>query len=166
MRTGGEERMSAAVEDCLEAILGLEQVGKPARVRDLAGKLAVHKSTVSATLKALAAKKLVDYSPYEIAALTSAGRAIAERVSLRHALIRSFLADVLLLDDAVADTNACRLEHGMDKAVADRLVLFAQFLQAQSGEPAERVKGFSGYVKRHGRSARFAARGRAGEGGR
>jgi DtxR family Mn-dependent transcriptional regulator len=121
--------VSATVEDYLEAILNLEREKRVARVRDIAKALSVHKSTVSAALKSLADKSLINYSPYETTTLTPRGRRIAEEVSHSHGVIRRFLTDVLLVDEGVAEANACRMEHDVDKAVLDRLVLFARFLR-------------------------------------
>jgi len=121
--------VSSTLEDYLEAILSLIEAKGEARVSDLAAELSVHKSTVTAALKALAEKGLLKYAPYETATLTVKGRGIARRVVHDHEVIRDFLRNILLVEEDAAEKNACRMEHVMDKAVLDRLVVFANSMK-------------------------------------
>lgn len=132
--------ISSALEDYLEAILTLEQTKGAARVRDIADAVSVHKSTVTAALKALSDKGLLNYSPYELATLTPAGRAMAEGITQNHAAIRRFLRDVLLLEDGVAERNACRMEHVMEPDVLERMKLYARLVRDQREQGDRRVK--------------------------
>lgn len=126
-----DQDISAVQEDYLEAILALEADHGRARVRDLAERLSVHKSTVTAALKVLADKALVEHEPYGRIVMTDAGRLAAERVTKDHSALKAFLKDVLLFDATVAEENACRMEHVMDRAVINRLVAFASFVKDQ-----------------------------------
>ena len=131
--------ISSTLEDYLEVILALSAKGDKARAGDIAEALSVHKSTVTAALKTLTAKGLVSYAPYESAALTAQGRKIAERVVHDHTVIKQFLTDILQIKDAVAEANACRMEHVMDRTVLDRLVLFAGQLRQWRDSDDERL---------------------------
>ncbi len=91
-------RISATLGDYLEAILALSQVGGDARVRDISERLSVHKSTVTAALKTLAEKDLVEHEPYGTVVLTAAGNRIATRVARSHSVVKRFLPDVLIED--------------------------------------------------------------------
>lgn len=146
-------KISATLEDYLEAILKLDNEKGAARVRDIAGELSVHKSSVSSALHNLADKKLVNYSPYELATLTPAGRKIAEEVSRNHGVIRRFLSDVLLVDDDVAERNACRIEHVVDRGVMERLALFAKFVNNCPRAGDDWIAGFERYVENMGEPA-------------
>lgn len=152
--------MSAAREDYLEAILRCDAHGG-ARVGALAQALGLHKSTVSATLKALAARGLVRHSPYGTVRLTPAGRLIARRVDSRHARLAGFFGDVLLLDDKAACADACRAEHVLSAAALERLTRLAELL---CGNPA-RKRAWRGRFrlagKRSGRRGPRGARGGA-----
>jgi DtxR family Mn-dependent transcriptional regulator len=119
--------VSTSTEDYLEAILRLVSEKGAARVRDIAAALSVHKSTVSATLKAMSEKGLVNYSRYEITTLTAMGQEIAQDVQSRHEVIRRFLSDVLGASVEAAEANACRMEHIMDHEVMERLSLLVSF---------------------------------------
>jgi DtxR family transcriptional regulator, Mn-dependent transcriptional regulator len=121
--------LTTTMEDYLEAIAWLVGDSGSARVRDIAAALTVHKSTVTAALRTLAEKGLVNYAAYEHATLTAAGRKIADDVIRRHEIVRSFLMQVLALNSDVADANACRMEHILDAEVLDRLACFAEFVK-------------------------------------
>lgn len=124
--------ISAVQEDYLEAILALESECKRVRVRDIAARLEVHKSTVTAALKNLAEKGLVEYEPYGQIKMTRSGRHTAERVYATHTALKSFLTGILMVDHETAERNACRMEHVMDRDVLDNLVQFTDFMQANA----------------------------------
>ncbi|NLF16197.1 MAG: metal-dependent transcriptional regulator [Lentisphaerae bacterium] len=124
--------VSAALEDYLEAIAELDGRGQPARSRDIAARVGVHKSTVTAALRSLSAKGLAEYSPYSAVALTDAGRRVAEQVRLRHCQLRRFLVDTLGMGAKAADAAACRLEHAIDRDCLDRLVRLGEFLESSA----------------------------------
>jgi len=121
--------LSASLEDYIEAIARLIAEKGTARVRDIARALSVHKSTVTAALKGLSRRGLVNYSPYEVATLTPEGRRVANEIIQSHEVLRRFLADILLVDNEAANENACRMEHAVDQEVLDRLCLFTEFLK-------------------------------------
>ncbi len=123
-----EQKLTASLEDYLEAILFLVRRNRVARVRDIAGELKVGMSSVTSALKSLAGRKLVNYDPYQFVTLTDRGGELAEQVSRRHYDIRRFLCDVLGLDAQEAEANACRMEHAVDEAVLERLRLFGEFV--------------------------------------
>ncbi len=133
---GNSLQLSPTLEDYLEVISRVISKRRVARVRDVAAAMGVHKSTVTAALKSLSEKGLVEYSPYEVTTLTASGRKAAAEVLRRHELIRDFLTDVLLIDEAVADANACRMEHAMDAEVLERFAMFAELAKEKrhSGE--------------------------------
>ena len=118
--------LNASAEDYLEAIFQLVGENGAARTGDIARRLGVHKSTVTGALHGLADKGLVNYSPYAAAGLTARGRRVAGEIVRRHQVLHRFLREVLLLDEPVAEANACRIEHGLDRQVVDRLVAFIE----------------------------------------
>jgi DtxR family Mn-dependent transcriptional regulator len=122
------DNLTASMEDYLEAVLFLIRQHRVARVRDIAGRLKVGMPAVSAALKSLAGKKLVNYDPYQFVTLTDRGSELAEQISRRHYDLSRFLTDVLGMDPQAADANACRMEHAVDEAVLERLRLFGQFV--------------------------------------
>ena len=122
------KRLTASLEDYLEAILVLERRGRVARVRDIAGRLGVGMPSVTAALKALSKKGLVNYDPYQVVTLTNRGGRAAAEVTRRHMILRRFLAEVLGLSGELAEANACRMEHAADDSLLDKLAALAEFL--------------------------------------
>jgi DtxR family Mn-dependent transcriptional regulator len=115
------DKLSPSMEDYLEAVLALIRTGQVARVRDIAGRLNVGMSSVSIALRALGAKGLVNYDPYQVVTLTDEGRRLGESVDRRHMVLQEFLTDVLGVAGDVAQANACRIEHAIDDEVLERL---------------------------------------------
>ena len=124
--------VSAALEDYLEAIAELGGTRGTVRSRDLAARLRVHKSTVTAALHSLAEKGLVHYAPYVAVSLTVSGRAVAGQVCRRHQVLRRFLGGILGMDALGADETACRLEHAVDPECLERLLRLGAFLESSA----------------------------------
>ena len=133
-------------EDYLETLLRLQERQGAARVGELATALGVHKSTVTATLKTLANRGLVEHTRYGAARLTEAGTAIAARTTARHALIRDYLTRMLLLDPVTADANACRMEHILDAATISRLEMAVRFDATRPRAAADWRRDFEAFL--------------------
>ena len=120
--------LSENLEDYLETILVLQNENAVARVKDIADKLGVASGTVTAALRVLSEKELINYKPYSYITLTKKGKRIAQEVLRRHNVVKDFLQCVLLLDESKAEENACRMEHSMDKIAVNRLVQFIEYI--------------------------------------
>jgi len=127
VKPGKKRRAGAQAEDFLEAILRLGRDGRTARVRDLADELGLHKSTVSLALKGLAERGLVEHDRYDSCRLTPKGEAIAAEVDRSHEAIQDFLSTVLGIRESEAASNACRMEHVVDRRVLGRIGDFVRF---------------------------------------
>ncbi|OPZ26568.1 MAG: Transcriptional regulator MntR [Lentisphaerae bacterium ADurb.BinA184] len=136
------DALTASLEDYLEAILRIERSKRAARAKDIADALHVHSSSVTGALRALARRRLVNYAPYDLVTLTPGGRRRAADVAWRHEVLRGFLVNVLNLDDGVADTGACRLEHAIPPEVLRRLILFIEALRAVPSEHSGWLRDF------------------------
>ena len=124
-----DENLTPALEDYLEAILVQVRRSRVARVRDVARRLDVGMPSVSAAVKSLRQRKLVDHDPYAFITLTGRGRRLAEKIVERHQVLRDFLANGLAIGADAADRNACRMEHAVDGVVIERLVRLGEFLR-------------------------------------
>lgn len=119
-------KVTAVLEDYLEAIFHLSRCEEGARSRDIAESLHVHKSTVTSALRALKQMRLIHYSPYGAATLTPEGKKVAQDVVLRHETLRSFFTDILGVDAGTAETAACGMEHSMPREIVEKLARFAR----------------------------------------
>ncbi len=121
------KELTESQEDYLEAILAIAGKGGAAHVSDVAERLGVAQPSATGAIKMLKRRRLVNYDPYKSVTLTAAGRQQAELVANRHAIIKRFLRDVLGLHNAVAEANACRMEHAVDRNVLQRIRKFTEF---------------------------------------
>lgn len=141
MTTAGQS-LSAEMEDYLETIAALLHDHGEARVTDIAKSLSVRKPSVTQALRTLAERGFLRYEPYQSPVLTALGRKAAERVQHRHDVIKRFLVEVLLVDRELAESNACRLEHAVDKEVLDHLAHFVDFVQRCPRGGAKWIRGY------------------------
>jgi len=121
--------LSSAMEDYLEAIYHLEQERRIARVRDIAKRLDVKMSSVSSALKSLGSRGLIRYDPHQFITLTEQGIEKAKEIVRKHEVLHRFLVRILQVEPAVAEDNACRIEHHLDPEVIDKLITFVEFME-------------------------------------
>jgi DtxR family Mn-dependent transcriptional regulator len=98
----------------------------PVRVRDLARQLSVSRPSVVAALGQLEERGLVRHEHYGGVELTAGGARLARAIYGRHMVLHRFLRDVLGVSDAVASTDACRLEHALSPETAGKLLDFVE----------------------------------------
>lgn len=139
-----ETPLTASQEDYIEAIYAIVLDRSVARVKDIAERLQVHKSTVTAALHQLSDRKLVNYAPYEAATLTAEGQRIGRTVLRRHETLKRFLVEVLGIDDRTAAETACKMEHVIPASVIERFTRFAEYFESCPYASAQWRKG-SGY---------------------
>lgn len=133
--------ISARLEDYLETIWLLSQGGAGAHVADIARRLGVSRPTVTEALGSLVEKGLVLHERYAAATLTAEGATRARAVRRKHEALRRFLIDVLSLDPAAADEQACLLEHGASRELTDRLAEFTEFIETCPRAGSKWVRG-------------------------
>jgi len=130
MKPTSSQDTSAAIQDYVKAVHGLQQRSRGAAVSTtaLARHLGVTPGSVSAMVKRLAERGLVDHRPYRGVVLTRAGQETALEVIRRHRLLETFLAQELGMPwDRVHD-EANALEH----VVSDELIAL---IAAKLGHP-------------------------------
>ncbi|MEW5735598.1 MAG: metal-dependent transcriptional regulator [Thermodesulfobacteriota bacterium] len=121
--------LSESLEDYLEAVFHIERDKGAARVKDVADRMGVKAPSVTAALRALSERGLINYAPYDLVTLTDPGRRIARGVVLRHRALKDFFVKVLSVDEAEADDAACKMEHVVSPTILDRLTRFILFVE-------------------------------------
>jgi DtxR family Mn-dependent transcriptional regulator len=96
---------------------------REAHTGDLAETLGVSPGTVTATVKRLAERGLVDHKPYHGVTFTPAGRRAAVASIRRHRIVERFLADMLGYAWNEADRLATSFEHELPDEVEERLFI-------------------------------------------
>jgi DtxR family Mn-dependent transcriptional regulator len=112
--------LSKSDREALKAIYRLAKDGG-AHTGILAERLGLAPGTVTATVKRLADRGLVDHEPYHGVELTTAGRRLAIAAIRRHRIVERFLADMLGYAWNEADRLATKFEHELPQEVEDRL---------------------------------------------
>ncbi len=136
------QALSPNMENYLETIFLLIREHTVARSKDIADRLNVKRASVTGALHALKDRGLVNYEPYGFVTLTREGGDIAERVRMRHVVLRDFMVHVLSIDEAEADDAACHMEHGISKHIVDRFLEFADFVKTCPRAGAKWIHGF------------------------
>ena len=127
-----QNKISASLEDYLEAIYEIIEAKQGVKAVEISRKLGVGRSSVTEALKALADKKLVNYGRYDVISLTQEGEKAAQSVLLKHNVLREFFADFLGLSDAEASENACRVEHVISDNALNRFIKFIDYHKAHA----------------------------------
>ncbi len=109
-------------ENYLELILEMSQgQQEPVRSVDIARRLGVSRASVSKALSVLREAGMVEPAYYGKVELTEAGRQRAAEVRRRHKLLCQYLCEVLGVPRAIAEKDACRMEHVVSAEMIDRL---------------------------------------------
>jgi len=122
--------LTKAGEDYLESIyrLSLDQGDGDKSVRsvDVADRLEVSKASVNKALSVLKEMGMVEQSRYGRVTLTSEGETYAAGVWTAHRTLRAFLEHELGVDHAVADGEACLMEHVLSADTMERLTKYLE----------------------------------------
>src|SRR6476646_2246615 len=110
-------KTSVSQEDYLKAIWELLEEGQPPISARLAEELSVTPPAVTAAVKSMRRDALVLVARDGPIDLTRKGRAVAERMALRHQLAEMLLTDVIGLPWSKAHDEAERLEHAISPEV-------------------------------------------------
>jgi DtxR family Mn-dependent transcriptional regulator len=116
------EALSKSDREALKAIYRLSRDGD-AHTGVLAERLGLSPGTVTAIVKRLADRGLVDHKPYKGVELTTPGRQAAIASIRRHRVVERFLADMLGYAWNEADRLATSFEHELPEEVEDRLFI-------------------------------------------
>ena len=142
-----EATLSASLEDYLEAIFHIQRKKQAARPKDISQFLEVGNSSVTGALKALKARKLVNYAPYYLVTLTPSGEEAARDVVRRHESLREFFIKVLAADNELADEAACKMEHAVPADLVDRFVRFVEFIEMCPHGGPGLLEGFRNHIE-------------------
>lgn len=105
------DKLSFSMENYLEAVYELSLNGSGARVTDIAQRMGVTKASTNNAMSVLADKGLIINEKYQDIRLTEAGLRRAKITSSKHTIIRRLLVEVLGVNPAIAEVDACEIEH-------------------------------------------------------
>jgi len=116
-----DSTLTKSERELLKSVYRLSTSDDAAHTGALAERLGVSPGTVTAIVKRLAERGLLDHRPYNGVELTTTGRRAAVAAIRRHRIVERFLADMLGYAWNEADRLAGAFEHDLPKEVEDRL---------------------------------------------
>lgn len=116
-----EQSHDLTTQEYIEVIHDLEIENKVARVKDIADRRGVSKSSVSLVLNQLIKKNLIDHEQYGHVTLSKTGLILARELERKHAVIKSFFIQVLDISPEYAEIDACKIEHNISKESVDAM---------------------------------------------
>ncbi|MDW7773118.1 MAG: metal-dependent transcriptional regulator [Desulfobulbaceae bacterium] len=140
-------KLSASLEDYIEAIYNIISEKKVARGKDIAALLAVSGASVTEALRSLSQKGLINYAPYEAITLTETGREIAQDVVHRHNALKQFFIKILDISEEVAEIGACRVEHAAPPEIIDQMINFIEFMKAYPIDSDKLARDFTAFCR-------------------
>ena len=134
------QRLTASLEDYLEAISELIAGNGHAHTKEIAEKLNVKMPSVTGALRQLDKMGYIVYSAHYPVELTAEGKRVADEVVRRHEVLKNFFTGVLGLSPEKAESTACYLEHAVDGDTIQRFVIFSQAIGHR--RDARELQGF------------------------
>lgn len=145
MQVKTDEKLSASLEDYLEAIYNLTAGADVARSKDIADALGVSRASVTGALRTLSEKQLVHYKPYGYTTLTEKGQDVAVRIVRRHKMLAMFFENILGAEASVSEAAACRAEHTLGPEITARLTAFIEFVSQKQDSGEDIQQQFQDY---------------------
>lgn len=136
-------------EDYLEAIHKILQDRPVVRVKEIAAELEVSKPSVTSALQTLSRDGLVNYEPYGLITLTTAGEKKAGMIFQKHKIIEEFFETILGIEEQAAAEQACVMEHGLDNPTFKRLIMFMRYHYEHEGDKDLWLKKFSDFCDKN-----------------
>ncbi|MDO5116549.1 MAG: metal-dependent transcriptional regulator [Synergistaceae bacterium] len=113
--------MQESGENYLETILILKNRNGEVRSIDIARELSVSKPSVSRAVGILKDNGYITMEPNGELNLTESGHARADAIYERHRFITKFLAEIVGVSPATAESDACRIEHIISEETFDKI---------------------------------------------
>jgi DtxR family transcriptional regulator, Mn-dependent transcriptional regulator len=128
-----EKELTHSMAHYLQAIAALTQAGGTS-VSAIAERLGVSKAGVTSMLRSLTSRGLAVHEPYGDVTLTAEGRRLAARTERSRDVLTQFFGEILGLDPATAEEDACMIEHLVSPESMVRFLRLTAFLR--SDDPA------------------------------
>ncbi|MBN2093405.1 metal-dependent transcriptional regulator [candidate division KSB1 bacterium] len=122
-------QFDATTQEYIEIIHELQKNDNVARVKDIAEKRGVTRSSVSTALNILKKKKLIVHENYGQVQLTREGQRLGQELEECHNTIKRFLIQILGVHGEQAEVDACKIEHYISDLTVKRLLKFVRLVE-------------------------------------
>ena len=119
--TATRDILSTAQEDYIETVFNLASGMEKVRVTDIADRLGVRMPAVTRAVQSLDNLGLVERDDDRGITLTLTGQKLAGALVHRHSDLVYFLTEVLGVDESIAESDTCQMEHGISPETAQSL---------------------------------------------
>ncbi|MCM8804366.1 MAG: metal-dependent transcriptional regulator [Candidatus Omnitrophica bacterium] len=116
--------LTKSLEDYLEAIKILTDIGKITRVKEISKFLNVKESSVVNALNILKEKGYIKQEKYGYIELTDLGNKEAKKILKKHKIVLRFLTDILRVSEKTAQNDACKIEHVISNETIKKIFEF------------------------------------------
>lgn len=103
--------LTSSKEHYIKTVYELSTYNTGVRISDIAAKMGVTKTSACLAIQALEKKQLIRRDEQRLVFLTDEGERQAILTKDKYTIIKQFLLNVLELDEATADQDACAMEH-------------------------------------------------------
>jgi DtxR family transcriptional regulator, Mn-dependent transcriptional regulator len=118
------DELSPAMQQYLETIYDLSHEVSSPGVADIALAMNISKAGVSQALDMLKTMGLIAHPRYGKVFLTRKGKSTAKKIRLKHDTLKYFFHSILGVDPAIAEMDACKIEHIISSESFEKLLLF------------------------------------------
>ncbi|HYJ34234.1 MAG TPA: metal-dependent transcriptional regulator [Candidatus Binatia bacterium] len=124
-----EKQLTHSMAHYLQAIASLTRAGGTS-VSAIAERLGVSKAGVTSMLRSLTTRGLAKHEPYGDVTLTVEGQRLAARTERSRDVLTEFFGEILGLDPATAEEDACMIEHLVSPDSMVRFLRLTAFLRS------------------------------------
>jgi len=120
------------IEDYVEIIYILQQEKGTVHTNDIASAFHINPASVTEMFQKLSEEEYIFYEKYSGVTLTDKGKKVAMKTKKKHDTLKSFLL-LLGLDETIADEDACKIEHNVNKKTIEKIKKFVEFVKLDEG---------------------------------
>lgn len=117
-----------------------------ARAVDVARYLNISRGSVSLSLNRLKKLNFLKEDANKFLQMTEKGHQVVHSVLQKRQLIIQFLKEVLLIPEATAESDACKIEHLISDETGKRLMSFLGYYLSRSPEAVHFREGFQNFL--------------------
>ena len=120
------------IEDYVELVYIIQNENDIVHTNDIASAFNINPASVTEIFQKLSDEGYINYEKYAGVTLTSKGKKLALNIKNKHETLRNFLI-LLGVDEKIADEDACKIEHNVNKETMEKLRKFVQFAKLEDG---------------------------------